>query len=68
MHDRGLTTPTGIRHSRFQSAGRHEFCDQHNALPALGGTLPGVVKADNVGMLQPLQHARLLLEALPLRL
>lgn len=54
--------------SRFKCAGGHELSDQHNALPAFGRPLPGVVEAHDVGMLQALQHAGLLLEALPLRL
>lgn len=39
------------RDSRFECAGSHEFRDQYNALPAFGGSLPGVVKTDNIGML-----------------
>lgn len=40
-----------VRDSRLECARSHEFSDQNNALPAFGRSLPGVVKADNVGML-----------------
>lgn len=39
------------RNSRFECARSHELRDQHNALPAFGGSFPGVIKANNVGML-----------------
>ena len=57
-----------VLHSRFERARSHELRHQCNALPAFGGPLPGIIEADDVGMLQALQHSSLFLEALPLRL
>lgn len=55
-------------HSRLEGAGGHELGDEDDALLALEGGLPRVVEADDVGVLQPLQHLRFLLEPLLLRL
>ncbi|KAA8591088.1 hypothetical protein FQN60_002031 [Etheostoma spectabile] len=46
----------------------HEFSDQHNALLAAEHRLPRIIEADDVGVLETLQHLCLLLEALLLRL
>lgn len=53
---------------RFERPGRHELGDQNNALLSFARSLPGVVEADNVRMLEALQHSGLLFEALTLRL
>lgn len=54
--------------SRLERARGHEFRHQDDALVALHRGLPGVVEADDVGVLQALQHLHLLAETLPLRL
>jgi len=58
------------QYTRLERAGRHQFGDEHN--DALGVArrhlLEVVVEAHDVGMLQRLQHLRLLLEPLVLRL
>lgn len=56
------------RCSRFEGARRHEFRHQEDAFVALHCRLPGVVEADDVGVLEALQHLHLLAETLPLRL
>lgn len=50
--------------SRFECSRSHEFSDEYNALLATQRRLPGIVEADNVGVLKPLQHLSLLLETL----
>lgn len=52
--------------SRFERAWGHEFSHQDDALVALHRRLPGVVEADDVRVLQALQHLHLLTETLPL--
>lgn len=54
------------RDLRFERARGHEFRHQDDALVAFDRGLPGVVEADDVGVLQALQHLHLLTEALPL--
>lgn len=50
---------------RLQRPWRHEFRHKDNALLPFHGGLPGVVKTDNVWMLQALQHVHLFTETLP---
>jgi hypothetical protein len=52
--------------SRLERARGHEFCDQHDANLAPQHRLPGVIEADDVGVLQPLEHLNFLGETLPL--
>ena len=63
--------PTNSHHqaqsSRLERARGHEFGDQHDANLAPQHRLPRVVEADDVGVLQPLEHLHLLRESLPLR-
>lgn len=71
--DVGVSPPRGAsatprRHLRLEGARGHELGDEDDAFLALEGGLPGVVEADDVGVLEPLQHLGLLLEALLLRL
>ncbi|TNN82814.1 hypothetical protein EYF80_006771 [Liparis tanakae] len=47
-----------------ESCRSHEFSDQYDALLATQHRLPGIIEAYDVGVLEPLQHLRLLLEAL----
>lgn len=53
---------------RFKRARCHELRDQNNTFLSFARSLPGVVEADNVRMLETLQHPGLLFEALALRL
>lgn len=57
-----------ILHLRFKRSGRHELSDQNDALLSFARSLPGIIEADDVGMLQTLEHPGLLFEALALRL
>lgn len=52
--------------SRLERARGHELRHQDDALVAFDRGLPGVVEADDVGVLQALQHLHLLTETLPL--
>lgn len=54
--------------SRFKCARCHELRDQNNTFLSFARSLPGVIEADNVRMLETLQHPGLLFEALALRL
>lgn len=55
-------------YSRFKCARRHELSDQNNTFLPFTWCLPGVIEADNVRMLETLQHPSLLFKALTLRL
>lgn len=55
-------------YSRFKRARRHELSDQNNTFLSFARSLPGVIEADNVRMLETLQHPSLLFKALTLRL
>ncbi len=55
-------------HSRFERSRCHELRDQNNTFLSFARSLPGVIEADNVRMLESLQHSGLLFEALTLRL
>lgn len=55
-----------LANSRFESARCHELRDQNDAFLPFAGSLPGVVEAHDVGMLETLQHPGLLFEALAL--
>lgn len=49
---------------RFECSRSHEFSDEYNTLLATEHRLPGIIEADDVGVLKPLQHLGLLLETL----
>lgn len=51
---------------RFQRSRCHELSDQNNTFLSFARSLPGVVEADNVRMLETLQHPGLFFEALTL--
>lgn len=55
-------------HLRFKCSRCHELSDQNNTFLSFAWSLPGVIEADNVRMLETLQHPGLLFEALTLRL
>lgn len=55
-------------HLRFKRSRCHELSDQNNTFLSFAWSLPGVVEADNVRMLETLQHSGFLFETLTLRL
>ena len=63
-----MKTFSSLMYSRFKRSRCHELSDQNNTFLSFAWSLPGVIEADNVRMLETLQHPSLLFEALTLRL
>lgn len=63
-----LNTVSTLVLLRFQCSRCHELSDENNTFLSFAWSLPGVIEADNVRMLETLQHPGLLFEALTLRL